>query len=120
MVIPFYIMGLVGVIITEEIIEIVKLASKYPTIKRVGVFGSFARGDNGAASDIDLLYDYDEESENSTDEILNYVDEIDELIKKIANVNKIDYVCYKGVIRSGNEEFRQAVLNEVVWVYTSE
>jgi len=101
----------------KKIIDAVNLASKYPTIRRIGVFGSFAKGDNDKHSDIDLLYDYDEDSEVSTDNLLDYVDEIDSLIKQAANVEKIDYVWYKGVLNSENEKLRQSVLDNVVWLY---
>ena len=100
-----------------KIIDIINSAHKYPCIKRVGVFGSFARGDNYDGSDIDLLYDYDSGSEQSTDEILEYVDEIDEKIKAAVNVIKVDYVWYEGVFKSSNEKFKQAVLKDVIWVY---
>ena len=101
----------------SRLLETIKLAYKYPTIKRVGIFGSYARGNSHTSSDIDLLYDYDEQSENGTDDILNYVDEIDSAIKEITSVPKIDYVWYGGVLESDNTDFKTNVLNEVVWVY---
>ena len=100
-----------------RLLETIKLAQKYPTIKRVGIFGSFARGNNNTLSDIDLLYDYDEQSENGTDDVLNYVDEIDTAIKAFTSVPKIDYVWFGGVMESGNEDFKNNVLTDVVWVY---
>ena len=103
----------------SRLVETIKLAHKYPSIKRVGIFGSYARGSSNALSDIDLLYDYDEQSESGTDDILDYVDEIDELIKRLISVPKIDYVWYGGVIKSGDAEFRNNVLNEVIWIYES-
>ncbi len=103
--------------LNSKLIETINLASKYPTIKRVGIFGSYARGDYNSASDIDLLYDYDDESECGTDDILDYVDEIDGIIKNVSMVQSIDYVWYKGVLKSDNETFRQAVLNDVIWIY---
>jgi len=101
----------------SRLLETIKLARKYPTIKRVGIFGSYARGDSHTLSDIDLLYDYDEQNETGTDDVLNYVDEIDSAIKKLASVTKIDYVWYGGVAESENSDFKNSVLNEVIWVY---
>ena len=45
-------------IIEKGIIDIISLAEKYPTIKRIGIFGSFAR-DEENANDIDLLIEDD-------------------------------------------------------------
>lgn len=101
----------------NKLIDIINLAEKYPTIKRVGVFGSFARGDGDANSDIDLIYDYDGDFDQRTDELLDYVDEIDAKIKTVTGVGKVDYVWYEGVLKSTNEKFKQAVLRDVVWVY---
>lgn len=101
----------------KRLIETINLACKYPSIKRVGIFGSYARGCSHTLSDIDLLYDYDEQSERGTDDVLNYVDEIDDTIKKITKVPKIDYVWYKGVTQSDNAAFKNNVLKEVIWIY---
>ena len=101
----------------SRLLDIIKLAYKYPSIKRVGIFGSYAKGNTHTSSDIDLLYDYDEQSENGTDDVLNYVDEIDTTIKELTSVPKIDYVWYGGVIKSDNEEFKNNVFTDVVWVY---
>ncbi len=101
----------------KQIVDAINLASKYPTIKKVGIFGSYARGENDNSSDIDLLYDYDGDFEQRTDDLLDYVDEIDEKIKAATHVPKVDYVWYEGVLKSENIKFKQAVLNDVVWVY---
>ncbi|OQB12658.1 MAG: hypothetical protein BWY15_02117 [Firmicutes bacterium ADurb.Bin193] len=68
---------------------------------------------------MDLLYDYDDTKENSTDELLEYVDEIDTLLRTKANVPKVDYVWYNGVLNSDNINFKNEALNSVVWVYNS-
>ena len=101
----------------SRLLETIKLAYKYPAIKRVGIFGSYARGNSNTLSDIDLLYDYDEQSENGTDDVLNYVDEIDSAIKELISVPKIDYVWYGGVVESSDTNFKNNVLNDVVWIY---
>jgi len=100
-----------------KLLEIIRLAYKYPSIKRVGIFGSYARGNCRASSDIDLLYDYDEQSASGTDDVLNYVDEIDDAIKELTAVPKIDYVWYGGVIKASDENFKNNVLNDVIWIY---
>jgi predicted nucleotidyltransferase len=103
--------------IDGKIIDVIKSASRYKCIRRIGIFGSYARGDAKDTSDLDLLYDYDETAENSTDEVLGYVEAVDELIKETISVKKVDYVWYKGVMESKNAKFREAVLRDVIWVY---
>ena len=106
-----------GAKIDKNIIDTVMLASKYPSIKRVGIFGSYARGEIKADSDIDLLYDYDDTAERSTDDILSYIEEINDLLLRYTRAPKVDYIWYKGVIESGNSIFRDAVLRDVAWLY---
>lgn len=103
--------------IDKSIIDIISLASKYPTIKRIGIFGSYVRGDMRHGSDIDLLYDYDDTQNQSTDELLGYIEEINDDLINYTKVPKIDYIWYKGLIESNNFSFRDNVLNEVVWAY---
>ena len=103
--------------IDKNIIEIISLASKYPSIKRVGIFGSYARGDQKKGSDIDILYDYDEADEQSTDDLLGYIEEIHDILLKFTQAAKIDYVWYKGLIDSDNNIFKNKVLNDVAWIY---
>ncbi|MCL2062913.1 MAG: nucleotidyltransferase domain-containing protein [Candidatus Cloacimonetes bacterium] len=102
----------------KNILDIISLASKYPSIKRVGIFGSYARGEQQANSDLDLLYDYDDANEHSTDDILSYIEEINDSLIKITNATKIDYVWYKGVLESLNEKFKTNLLHDVTWVYS--
>ena len=104
-------------LIDKKIIKIISLASKYPSIKRVGIIGSYARGEQKKDSDIDLLYDYDEAEELSTDDILGYIEEIHDTLLEITQATKIDYVWYKGVIESDNIIFKNKILNDVKWVY---
>lgn len=103
--------------IDKKISDILMLAAKYPTIKRVGIFGSYARNDTNKESDIDLIYDYDDSKEQSTDELLGYVEEIDGILKEYTSVPKIDYVWYKGVMESENKRLYQNILNDVIWIY---
>ncbi|MCL2159423.1 MAG: nucleotidyltransferase domain-containing protein [Oscillospiraceae bacterium] len=101
----------------KGIIDIISLAAKYPTIKRIGIFGSYIRADTHSDSDIDLLYDYDDTKNQSTDELLGYIEEINDDLINYAKVPKIDYVWYRGLVESDNFAFRDAVLSEVVWAY---
>ena len=103
--------------IDKRLVDKILIAEKYPTIKKVGVFGSYARGSTHQGSDIDLLYDYDDSEQQSTDELLEYIEEINERLIAYTKVDKIDYVWYKGVMESSNSAFRDAVLRDVIWLY---
>jgi predicted nucleotidyltransferase len=103
--------------IDKHIADTIMLASKYPAIKRVGVFGSYARGESGQNSDIDLLYDYDDSDERSTDDLLSYIEEINDILISDTKVSKVDYVWYKGVMESDNLSFKNAVMRDVEWLY---
>ncbi|MCL2616479.1 MAG: nucleotidyltransferase domain-containing protein [Defluviitaleaceae bacterium] len=99
----------------QNIIEIIELASKYPVINRVGVFGSYVRNEQTKGSDIDILFDYTSVNEDSVLEILDYGEELSIEFKKI-NLD-FDYVSYKGVVDSNNKKVKENILSEVVWVY---
>ncbi|MCL2633665.1 MAG: nucleotidyltransferase domain-containing protein [Oscillospiraceae bacterium] len=103
--------------IDKRIVDTIVLASKYPTIKRVGIFGSYARGETDKDSDIDLIYDYDHTDEQSTNELLGYIEEINDLLINYSHATKVDYVWYKGVIESDNPKFKEAVLEDISWLY---
>ena len=103
--------------IDKRIVDAILRASKYPTIRRVGIFGSYARGEVEKNSDIDLLYDYDDSDERSTDELLGYIEEINDLLLDYTHAPKVDYVWYKGVVESESSQFKNAVLRDIMWLY---
>lgn len=96
----------------NEVIEAINLAAKYPSIIRVGIFGSYARGEQTADSDIDILYDYNDLMINDTIKYLSSVqDKID---------MDIDFVAYEDLFDINNEydaEFKNSVLSDLVWIY---
>ena len=99
----------------SNIVDIIGLASKYPVISRVGVFGSYARGEQTETSDIDILYDYDRINEDYVLDILAYAEE---LADKFEHLNiDFDYVSYKGVIDSSNSKIQNRIMHDVVWMY---
>jgi len=104
--------------IDNELDNIIGLAAKYPVINKVGIFGSYARGEQTKKSDIDILYDYDIEDNNDSSfvlEILNYYDDIAQEFSKF-NLD-FDYVSYKGVMDSNDAKIRENIISEVRWVY---
>ena len=101
--------------IDDRIKNIILSAAKYPVISRVGVFGSYARGEQTAESDIDILYDYNKIND---DYILDILDYADELTIEFGKLNlAFDYVSYKGVEDSGNDKIKDNILSGVTWLY---
>jgi hypothetical protein len=79
---------------TEEIINILKqhkpaLSQKYH-ISELGLFGSFARGDYNAHSDIDILVDFDDNIDGF--DYIRLAHEFEDLFN-----HKIDMVSRKGI-----------------------
>jgi len=101
--------------INDQIKNIIFLAQKYPVIKRVGVFGSYARGEQTDKSDIDVLFDYDKPNEDYLYEILDYGDELATEFGKI-NLG-CDYISYKGIIEADANKAQDRILSETVWIY---
>ncbi|MDR1705940.1 MAG: nucleotidyltransferase domain-containing protein [Clostridiales bacterium] len=99
----------------DIIIGIIEGASKYPTVTRVGVFGSYARGEQTTDSDIDIIYDYSDINPDNITEILDYGDELITGFREI-KIN-VDFVSLPSIMQSINRITRKNILDEVVWVY---
>ena len=99
--------------IDNNLVDVIKLSANYPSIIRMGVFGSYARGDYTHDSDIDIVYDYDD---TMIDDMLDCIEDISERIKQ-----KIDFVAYYLLFKKNMDaydiSFRDNVLKEVVWIY---
>ncbi|MCL2034976.1 MAG: nucleotidyltransferase domain-containing protein [Oscillospiraceae bacterium] len=104
--------------INEQVIKAVNTAVNYPYITAVGVFGSYARNEETTVSDIDILYKYDDTTDDFLCDVLNYGEELENQIKSFTGSNvKVDYISFEGLRQSKNESFKQSVLNDVVWLY---
>ena len=101
--------------ISSDIIQAIRKAEKYPYITRVGVFGSHARGDFTDSSDIDILIDYDNSSDDFLDNLDNFMEDFESLVPV-----KTDYVTVPGLMKSRNTAFKQEVLRDVQWVYNNQ
>lgn len=98
----------------SKIVKAINLASGFPHIKRVGIFGSYARGEQTSMSDIDILFDYESTEDDS------FLDDIDNYFEVLQNnIGKIDFIPYKGLINS-NEKIRNSILNDIVWIYETQ
>ena len=102
-----------------NIINSISKAAQYNGVKRIGIFGSYARGEQTNDSDLDILFEYyyNNEHDNGIDDALEYLDDLEEDLKKYVGDKKIDFVSYRGVLDSDNEYLRKNILNEVIWIY---
>lgn len=73
-------------------------------MREIGIFGSFARGEQRSRSDIDILVDFDEIPDLFV--FIGLADYLEEIL-----CSKVDLVR-KPVIR---KELREQILNEVVY-----
>jgi len=105
--------------IDANIINSISKAAHYNGVKRIGIFGSYARGEQTKDSDIDILFDYyyKNQYDNGIDNTLEYLDDLEEDLRKYIGDKKIDFVSYRGVIKSDNEYLKDNILNEVIWLY---
>ena len=95
----------------EEIIQFLKnnklfLREKFHLTK-IGVFGSFARGDQKPTSDVDILIELEEDAKNIFD--LEY--DLCELLKKQFNRN-VDVVHEKSI----RSYFKPSILKDAIYV----
>ena len=78
------------------------LLKKYSVV-RIGLFGSFARNESTATSDIDLLVDFEDKS---FDNFMNLADELENLFGR-----KVDLLTQKGM----SPYIFPLVKNEILW-----
>ncbi|MCL2752762.1 MAG: nucleotidyltransferase domain-containing protein [Defluviitaleaceae bacterium] len=100
--------------VSNEVRQTILEAKQYPYILRVGIFGSYARNEQTKISDLDIIIDYD----NSSDDFLDNLDDFMEDME-IAYGDKIDYVTFPALMGSSDERFKRNVLNDVQWVYVA-
>ena len=99
----------------DEILNVINLAKKYPIIIKVGIYGSYARGEQIEASDIDVLFDYDNSDEDFIYDVMKYINEVSDEFKKL-NVNT-DINSYRGLMGQNNGRLRKNILKDLVWLY---
>lgn len=80
------------------------LKNKYK-ISKVGIFGSYVRGEQRNESDVDVLVDYDEAPS------LIALIEVENMLSDLLGM-KVDLVTSKGL----KPQLRQHILNEVIYL----
>ena len=100
--------------ISSRIIQTANNAEKYPHIKRIGVFDSHARNDAHADSDLDILVDYDDCTDEFIDELGMFMEEME-----LVFTGKIDWVTLPSLMKVKEDSFRHNVLRDVQWIYNN-
>ncbi len=80
------------------------LASKY-NVKKLGLFGSFARGENTRSSDIDILVEF-----SAPVDLFKYID-LEDHLKRILK-RKIDLVSRKAI----KPMLKSNILREAIYI----
>lgn len=80
------------------------LKEKYQ-VKRVGIFGSYARSEQTQKSDVDILVDYEEAPS------LFSLLELEYYLEEVLN-SKVDLVTRNGI----KPQLKETILNEVVYI----
>lgn len=93
--------------ILKKLKEIKPILSTDFYIKNLGLFGSYARGENSESSDIDILIEYDENKAFSLFTLIK----LEEFLTKLFNV-KVDLVNKKSI----KPDLKDSILKEVVFV----
>jgi len=99
--------------LTELRLRLRPLCEKHP-IRKLEVFGSAARGQVTATSDVDLLATLDETVPVSTAELLEMAGEAEELVGR-----PVDFLLRSSLEKSPNRFARDHILSTAVQVYGS-
>ena len=93
---------------------------EYPDrIKRVGIFGSVARGTAGPKSDIDLVVDYKYQEDSLDDIVLEVVrrTNFDDALRKDFGEVDLSIVTWDALEQSGDKILKQEIEKDVIWIY---
>lgn len=106
-------------VIDKSISDCIQKASQYQGVSRIGVFGSFARAEQSDESDIDILYDYYyvDNNDNGISDTFEFLDVLENDLRRFLGNKKIDFVSYHAVVDSDDTTTKQNILDGVVWVY---
>ena len=93
----------------ELINKLTPIFMEYP-VKRAALFGSYARGEQGDNSDVDIFLELDF-TNNLTDFFYVFWDKLEDAIKL-----KVD-VLTNGSLESAPKRFRDQIFNELKYIY---
>lgn len=98
----------------EEVARRLRPFGQRHPIQRLDVFGSVARGNATAGSDVDLLVTLDSPHLVTTDDLLDMAGEAEELLGV-----PVDFVLRRSLDKSANSETRRRILETAVCIYGS-
>ncbi|MDO8686464.1 MAG: nucleotidyltransferase domain-containing protein [Clostridiales bacterium] len=90
----------------EKISEIIVPIARRCNIKKVAIFGSYARGDAHEASDVDILYEL--KTKRDLDSLSDFIDNLDKSLYK-----NYDLVEYNNI----NKYMKNDILDEAIVLY---
>ena len=103
-------------ILSMEFIErtVVSHAKKAGVFEKIGIFGSYARGEAAAKSDVDIALVYDNKKIKKTEQL----DKITEFIKAVLNDLKknVDFVDYNESKKT-SKKFIEKINENMKWIY---
>jgi predicted nucleotidyltransferase len=103
--------------IAQTVPEVLSIFDYKDRVKRVGVFGSVARGEAAAGSDIDLVIDYKyAAAKNMTAEVRKWF-EFENLLRRQFSPAELSIINLKALADNGDIEFKSDIERDVVWVY---
>ena len=99
---------------TDRILSVIQELNKTyhgSGFKIVGIFGSYARGENSPTSDIDMAYEIDQERFHK-DNAFAQLDELETIREKLESIfhRRVDLVSYK----SNNALFKERISRELL------
>ena len=109
--------------ISEIVPHILKNFEYSGRVKRVGVFGSVARGEATADSDIDFVIDYRYADCFDPDDVILEAKrwfELEELMRTLFSPTELSIVNLEAPEQNGDIDLKRNIERDVVWVYESE
>lgn len=105
------------IVLTLEQIEtlVTDVASECSCITRVGLYGSYARGEQHENSDVDLLYVCDNDAPDAERQVEKFMTDVRSACKGFG-IKKVDLLSVDVLYRS-RERFRKEVFSTVRWLY---
>jgi len=101
--------------LNNVILDIKTILSQNPApVKRIGVFGSLAKGQIHEKSDIDIAIEYDPGEDYDFNRFVDFCEICEALRESIADIynRKIDIVH----VEEGEDNFLDEIRREVVWI----
>ena len=89
-------------------------------VKRLGIFGSVARGEADSDSDIDLIYEYEYDENAQTDDIITEVRKImdfEQNLRDTFDPISLSIVDIQALIDQKDYTFMENIREDVIWLY---